>query len=236
MKNNEATCKRRISVDMKIDREAPKEEQSAVNRRLSLDLNSKVPAPKSFTKVLSQLLDEEDVIKQEVAYERRVNKSNSTAMLISPDVEHHDPAIIGPLNYSSRTSRLNPENNFSSKTREEMRLSLTIDMRLSPHAQPPKTNKRKCTFIINLVSSDSDKQLPDHLFFKPIKRLYKAPMILRSQSVPPSINIERSFSASSHASSEMKISPEDASPKLALGALPLNLTAAGANFSNMKLH
>jgi hypothetical protein len=133
-------------------------------------------------------------------------------MIVSPGFA--DPQI----SYLS-TSRLNPENTFPSRLREEMRLS--------PCPPSPVSNKRKLS---------GDDRIPEPLYYRPLKRILKSNHLQKRNS-PPVLHImhNRDNSTGITPSDISMYTPENSSPRLAIGALPLNLSAAGEDFSNMKL-
>ena len=182
-------------------------------RKMSIDTNPLV-APKSVIRVLSQHF--QDPLEAEITAERQLNVSQLSL------TGHNDIKAEVPPTFSSSTSRLNPENKFSSRLREDMRLS---PIPLSPIS----SNKRKRDF----------EEAPQ------IKRLY-----VRNKSSPSNINFTglKSSSAMSEGSdtstqntstsqSPMLLdSPTVKSPKnWAMPGAPLNLSAAGNDMANMKL-
>ncbi|KAI8902823.1 hypothetical protein BC833DRAFT_571721 [Globomyces pollinis-pini] len=202
-------------------------------RRMSLDVNWKTPTPKcGLNRIRSQLLKETQPLTQEVEFERKIN--TSIIELSPPEpVEEEDqpmvspmvsplPALASQLTYLS-TSRLNPENTFPSRLREEMRLP-----------QSPNAMKRK----LSSASDVTEKGSPELGFNRPLKRIFRS----NSRYTPPNLHLHRRTNSGSSIASDMTnslVSPnmEPQSPKtIALqGMVPLNLGTAGTDFSKMTL-
>jgi hypothetical protein len=145
-------------------------------------------------------------------------------MVTSP-ADIHDHFIL-PYTYS--TSRLNPENNFPSRLREEMRS-------ISPCPPSPiQSNKRKLS---------QEDRIPEPLYYRPLKRVFKNPST-RNATLGIYTSHKRSNSTESTTSDISMCTPagsipsphSDPSPhRLFPGAISLNLSGTGTDFSNMKL-
>jgi hypothetical protein len=172
--------------------------------------------------VLSQLQNDKNPHDSEVEFERKINNQEADQVLLVDEMITSPGIVEIPISYPS-TSRLNPDNTFS-RLREEMRIS--------PCPPSPISNKRKLS---------SDDKVPEPLYYRPLKRIFKSPR-LNAKNSPPTIYIHKRSNSVSSTTSDVSMctpagsaTPENPSPRLAHGALPLGLGMAGQEFSNMKL-
>ena len=200
------------------------EMQSSV-RKVSIDSSGNIIGPKGLARVLSQHF--QDPLAAEIAAERSLHLSNITL-----DGDNVTAAV--PATFSSSTSRLNPENKFSSRLREDMRLS---PIPLSPIS----SNKRK--------RESEDSKMSDCTPTAQVKRLYARGRGSPSPSGLVLSSLKSAMSEGSEASTQthntatsispmLVDSPTLKSPKVtpwAAPGVPLNLSAAGNDMANMKL-
>ncbi|KAJ3306251.1 hypothetical protein HDV03_000171 [Kappamyces sp. JEL0829] len=203
-----------------------------------LDERRMSPAQKKgLLRVLKQLKSDEELASTEVEFERRVNHASSSTLPVSPaeDLMIISPvpvsaSMLSPLTYSTHTSKLNPENNYPSRLREEMRLSPC------PQLGSPVNLKRK------LSSAGAEDRAMDTILYRPMKPLKR----MRATSRPPNFHHTRTNSGSSVASfsSDISMIPNSEaggmeSPRISYASphlgLPLNLGSQTTDFSKMKL-